>query len=298
MTQENGVNDRSLYDQITIKKEKIGSRIVLLITPVFTPSSLTLLQKILVCDFNHILEKNMSYTFYFDSNETVVVGRPTNLSNPRDTFVTTDSGVFWREDATNTQWFVFFTKEKASFKDVPSFVTDLFVMNPENFTARDDIGDLPEISPKNTVTDEAISMVQAITSVAAFAVSEAYRKERLKTMSTPEDLNPETVKGTPVMSEKHVECACLHTDENPVEELDHKHKRYDDQNREPEVESLLDDRPVPVQTGKSAGNSLDNIFTGSLNTEQGIDLIAAECYRNTELRAYLKSRLLATLSMV
>lgn len=282
------------------------------------------LKHTLACKYNHLLLKNTNYTFFPVGKEIVALGVPLDGSCPPGTFVTTDSGVFWRESIDSKQWIAFFTKEKATMNDVPSFVEDIYVVNPENFTATDDIGKLPEItaedlgavrsiasvaslslteahekeSPKSMPTEEDLDMVQAITSVSAFAVSEACRKDKLKLMPTAEDLNQEPVKGASDVTEEYFERARPRNDEDPVEEIDHKHKRYDNQNKEPETESLLDERPIPVSVVKSAGHSLDNIFTGGLDTEQGIDLIVAECHRNAELRAYLKSRLLAILSVV
>ena len=250
------------------------------------------LKHTLACKYNHLLLKNTNYTFFPVGKEIVALGVPLDGSCPPGTFVTTDSGVFWRESIDSKQWIAFFTKEKTTMNDVPAFMDDIHVINPENFTAKDDIGNLPEI------TDKELDMVQATASVVAFDVTDAYRKERLKLMPTEDYLNPETVKGAADVTEEYFERARPRNAEDPVEELDHKHKRYDNQNKEPETESLLDERPIPVPVVKSAGNSLDNIFTGDLNTEQGIDLIAAECHRNAELRAYLKSRLLAILSVV
>lgn len=181
---------------------------------------------------------------------------------PRDsTFYITDSAVFWRYTPLDSHWNARFLKDHATMKDIPAGISNINIINPEVFTACDDIGNLPTI----TEGDDGDIIVSTKTSTATG--TDILPLRQVIPMQVPEEM--ETQSG------------CMH---------------YDDNNKAPETEPLLDARESSYDI--SIGNQLDNIFIGTLTTEQGIDLIVAAASRDIELALYLKHRLNTVFSVL
>lgn len=186
---------------------------------------------------------------------------PATEPSEYSTFFITSNAVFWRNDSTDSRWNVRFTKEQATMKDIPSSITSVNITNPEVFIAMDDIGDLPTLSNEDIIVSTEPSSGTG---------------ENILSTHTVVSLG-----GQHVIEELDKTTGGLH---------------YDNSNKAPEMEPLVDVRDS-VREG-SPGNKLDNIFVGTLTTEQGVDLIVAAASRDADLAQYLKHRLNTVFSVL